>query len=57
MFLGAALFLGALSLFLHNQREDAQAEKSSDILLPQLHEIIEENQNSIGKKSWIFMEP
>lgn len=46
MFLGAALFLGALSLFLHNQREDAQAEKSSDILLPQLHEIIEENQNS-----------
>jgi sortase A len=46
MFLGAALIFGALSLFLHNQREDNAAEKVTVELMPQLMEVIEEMEAS-----------
>lgn len=36
MALGAALIFGALSLFIHNQREAAEAQEATDNLLPQL---------------------
>lgn len=43
MLLGAALVLGALSLFLYNQHEAAEAEQAAQILLPQLVEKIQES--------------
>jgi len=42
MFLGAALIIGALSLFLFNRQEDAEAEQASVEVLPQLIQKIEE---------------
>ena len=45
MTLGTALILGALSLFIYNQRESTKAESMSGSLMPQLVEIIEENEN------------
>ena len=45
MTLGTALILGALSLFIYNQRESTKAETMSGSLMPQLVEIIEENEN------------
>lgn len=44
MILGALLVLGAVSLFTINQYEASQAEKASDVLLPQLMDIIKERQ-------------
>ena len=43
MIMGAALLMGALSLFLHNQHLAARAEQTSVDLLPQLLEKIEEH--------------
>ncbi len=43
MLLGAALIVGALSLFLSNQKEASQAEEACVQLMPQLVEVIEEN--------------
>lgn len=43
MLLGTALIFGALSLFLYNQHEAAEAEMVSMNLLPQLMEVIEDN--------------
>lgn len=42
MLLGTALIFGALSLFFFNQREAAEAEKVSLVIMPQLIEVIEE---------------
>lgn len=42
MLLGTALIFGALSLFFFNQREAAEAEKVSVVIMPQLIEVIEE---------------
>ena len=41
MVLGAALILGALSLFLYNRHEAEEAEKASVLVMPQLMEQIE----------------
>ena len=41
IFLGAALIFGALSLFLHNQQEETEAEQAAVELIPQLIEVIE----------------
>ena len=41
LIIGAALIFGALSLFLYNQQEAAQAEKAGEDLLPQLREAME----------------
>lgn len=41
MIFGAALLLGALSLFVYNSHEDSMAGESVDVLLPQLIEEIE----------------
>ena len=46
MILGAALIFGALSLFIFNQKEAAEAGAASKSLLPQLLEVIEEEANS-----------
>lgn len=42
MVLGAALVLGALSLFLHNRQEAQAAEEAAVVLMPQIIEKIEE---------------
>ncbi|MGN0479893.1 MAG: sortase [Hominenteromicrobium sp.] len=41
MFLGAALVLGALSLFVHNQREAAEAEKTAAGVMEQLVQAVD----------------
>lgn len=46
MFLGTALLLGALSLFLFNQKEAAAAEQTTLKLLPQLREEIRQKEAS-----------
>lgn len=46
MILGTALILGALSLFIYNQQKATKAETMSGNLMPQLVEIIEENEGS-----------
>lgn len=46
MLLGTALIFGALSLFIYNQHEAAEAETVSLDLLPQLVEAIAENEDS-----------
>lgn len=46
MLLGTALIFGALSHFIHNQHEAAEAEMLSVNLLPQLMEVIEENEEA-----------
>ena len=46
MILGAALIFGALSLFIFNQKEAAEAGAASKSLLPQLLEVIEEEASS-----------
>ena len=46
MLLGTALIFGALSLFIYNQHEDAEAEIVRANLIPQLMEVIEENDKS-----------
>lgn len=45
MVLGTVLVLGALSLFLYNEREAGQAEQAAEELLPQLIEQIKLNQS------------
>ena len=47
MLLGMALIFGAMSLFLINQREAEEAEMNSVNLLPQLMEVIEENEDAV----------
>lgn len=47
MVLGAVLLLSALSLFLYNQYEAKAAEKSVEMILPQLIQKIEEQQDAI----------
>lgn len=42
MILGAALIIAALSLFIHNEKEAAEAQRSTVNLLPQLIQAIEE---------------
>lgn len=42
MILGAALVIGALSLFAYNQHIDSQAEEASEVVLPQLIDMIRE---------------
>ncbi len=49
MLLGTALIFGALSLFLYNQHEAAEAEVVSVNLLPQLMEVIEENEEAAAE--------
>ncbi len=46
MLLGTALIFGALSLFIYNQREATEAEMVRVNLLPQLMEVIEENEEA-----------
>lgn len=46
MLLGTALIFGALSLFTYNQHEAAEAEMASVNLLPQLMEVIEDNEDA-----------
>ena len=46
MFLGTAMILGALCLFLHNRREAEEAEVVCADLLPQLVGVIEERENT-----------
>lgn len=46
MLLGTALIFGALSLFIYNQHEAMEAEMVSVNLLPQLMEVIEENEEA-----------
>ena len=45
--LGLAMVLGALSLFLHNQWEAREAEKSAEKILPQVVEAIEGNIDNV----------
>lgn len=51
MVLGAALIFGALSLFLHNQYEAAEAEQTTAYLLPRLLEEIEQQQEPGGDEN------
>lgn len=51
MILGAALMTAALSLFLYNQREAAEAEKTSAELIPQLTAVIEENKTAAPEQT------
>lgn len=46
LFLGAVLIFGALTLFVHNQHEEAVAESRSEDLMPVLMEAIEEKEKS-----------
>ena len=46
MILGAALVLGALSIFLYNQHEASEAEKSVSDILPQLQDEIDSDNTS-----------
>lgn len=46
MLLGTALIFGALSLFIHNQHEATEAEMVRVNLLPQMMEVIEENEEA-----------
>lgn len=46
MLFGTALIFGALSLFIYNQREATEAEMVRVNLLPQLMEVIEENEEA-----------
>lgn len=46
MLLGTALIFGALSLFIYNQHEATEAEMASVNLLPQLMEVIEDNEEA-----------
>ena len=46
MTIGAALIFGALSLFIYNQHEAVEAEMVSTNLLPQLLEVIEDNEEA-----------
>lgn len=46
MILGTALLIGALFLFLLNQQEAADAANSADELLPQIIQMIKENQSA-----------
>lgn len=46
MLLGTALIFGALSLFIYNQHEATEAEMASMNLLPQLMEVIEDNEKA-----------
>lgn len=46
MFLGTAMILGSLCLFLYNQREAAEAEVACADLLPQMIDVIDERENS-----------
>lgn len=48
MVLGALLILGAVSLFLFNEYEASQAEQATDVLLPQLQDLIKERQSNAG---------
>lgn len=45
MVLGAVLVLGALSLFLYNQYEESRAVQAADEVMPQLLEMIKNNQS------------
>jgi sortase A len=47
MFLGTALIFGALSLFIYNQHEATEAKMANVHLLPQLMEVIEENEDAV----------
>ena len=51
MILGTALLLGALSLFLRNQHEAADAANSAEALLPQIIEMIKQNQSAAQYES------
>lgn len=53
MFLGAALILGALLLFIHNQMENRYAIDESVNLLPQLLARIDQNQQEIMDESTV----
>ncbi len=43
MLLGVAMLCGALFLYLHNAKEDQQAQESVEYYLPQIKQVIEEN--------------
>ena len=47
MLLGTALIFGALALFIYNQHEAAEVEMVSMDLMPQLIEVIEENEDAV----------
>ena len=49
MFLGAVLIIGALSLFLHNQKESNAAEEMISQILPEIIEQINENRQEASK--------
>jgi len=51
MVLGAALLIGALSLFIWNQREATEAEEAAAEVLPQLIEVIEQQQTAVLSQS------
>ena len=57
MVLGAALLLGALSLFVHNRREADEAELAAINLLPQLVEEMEQNQSQQQESENLNIEP
>lgn len=51
MILGAALVLGALSLFIYNQREAAKAEQATANILPQIFAEIEHQRDSFDSSA------
>lgn len=48
MVLGALLVLSAVSLFLYNEYEASKAEQATEVLLPQLQDLIKERQSTAG---------
>lgn len=56
MVMGAALVLGALALFLYNEKESADAELASTNLMPQLIEQIEARRNEAEKSGQAALE-